>query len=139
MYFVLFLENRTQLLGRGHTVQHERWQSIDCTVLILSQRVIMAIRTSRPIKAEGVCAGRTCQCFINKVNHRPRSHQSRPKKGQEAEESLGHLTLAPLQRSTVIKGTSTLEFTFPIKGPPTTVGLKYLFAGLLLERADAWS
>lgn len=82
----------------------------------------MAIRTSRPIKAEGVCAGRTCQWFINKVNHRLRPHQSQLKKGREEEESLGHLTWAPLQRSTVIKGTSTLEFTFPIKGPPTTVG-----------------
>lgn len=103
------------MLGWGHRVHHERWQGIDCAVLILSLRVIIAIRTSRPIKAEGVCAGRTCQRFINKVNHRPRSHQSQPKKGREGEESLGRFTWAPLQRSTVIKGTGALNLHFPLR------------------------
>lgn len=37
--------------------------------------------------------------------------------GRKGEESLGYLTSAPLQRSTLIKGMSALEFTFPIKGP----------------------
>lgn len=36
--------------------------------LILSERVIIAIRSGRAIKAE-VCVARTCQHFINKVNH----------------------------------------------------------------------
>lgn len=41
--------------------------------LILSERVIIAIRAGWAIKAECVCVGHTCQHFINKVNHRLQS------------------------------------------------------------------
>lgn len=104
-----------QQVGWGHRVHH-------CEValhspLILSQRVIMAIRGSRPIKAEGVCAGHTCQHFINKMNHRPRCRISPKQRRDERERNLwdaSHRLHSKGQQ--LLKAWALWNLHFPLRG-----------------------